>query len=103
MEKAYSDAKKDVERLQKLLFEPEKPLTRAEVLDLDKQLRTALATEARRKAALDAEKNNSEQLKEFRREAAAFEKRGDEAELSAIEKRFITSNAFLCKRRLTPD
>jgi hypothetical protein len=95
MEKAYSDAKKDVERLQKLLFEPEKPLTKTEVLDLDKQLRAAQATEAQRKAALDAEKNNSEQLKEFRREAAAFEKRGDEAELSAIEKIYYQRDLLL--------
>ena len=72
MEKAYSDAKKDVEKYQKELFEPEKPLTKTEVLDLSGKLRTAQGTEARWKAALDAEKNGTEQLKEFRREAAQF-------------------------------
>ena len=86
MEKAYSDAKKDVERYQKELFEPEKPLSKSEVTDLAGKLHTAQATEARWKAALDAEKHQSEDLKEFRRQAAAFEKKGDEAELSAIEK-----------------
>ena len=30
MEKAYADAKKDVARLQKQLFEPDKPLTKAQ-------------------------------------------------------------------------
>src|SRR6202050_98881 len=49
MEKAYADAKKDVERLQKQLLEPDKPLTKAQALDLGQQLHTAEATEARRK------------------------------------------------------
>ena len=95
MEKAYSDAKKDVEKYQKELFEPEKPLTKTEVLDLSGKLRTAQGTEARWKAALDAEKNGTEQLKEFRREAAAFEKKGDEAELSAIEKIYYQRDLLL--------
>ena len=95
MEKAYSDAKKDVEKYQKELFEPEKPLTKTEVLDLSGKLRTAQGTEARWKAALDAEKNGTEQLKEFRREAAEFEKKGDEAELSAIEKIYYQRDLLL--------
>lgn len=95
MEKAYSDAKKDVEKYQKELFEPEKPLTKTEVVDLSGKLRTSQAAEARWKAALDAEKNQSEQLKEFQREAAAFEKRGDESELSAIEKIYYQRDLLL--------
>ena len=95
MEKAYSDAKKDVEKYQKELFEPEKPLTKTEVLDLSGKLRTAQGTEARWKAALDAEKNGTEQLKEFRRAAAEFEKKGDEAELDAIEKIYYHRDLFL--------
>jgi len=54
MEKAYADAKKDVERLQKQLLEPDKPLTKAQAQDLGQQLHTAEATEARRRPALDA-------------------------------------------------
>jgi ABC-type transporter Mla subunit MlaD len=86
MEKAYSDAKKDVENYRKQLFEPEKPLTGTEVRELSGKLREAEGTEARWKAALDAEKDYSDQLKQFRTEASAFEKKGDEAELSALEK-----------------
>jgi hypothetical protein len=44
MEKAYADAKKDVERLQKELFEPDKPLTRAQAQDLGHQLQSAQTT-----------------------------------------------------------
>src|SRR5664280_73295 len=95
MEKAYSDAKKDVEKYQKELFEPEKPLTKTEVLDLSGKLRTAQGTEARWKAALDAEKNGTEQLKEFRRAAAEFEKKGDEAELDAIQKIYYHRDLLL--------
>jgi hypothetical protein len=95
MEKAYSDAKKDVERYQKELFEPEKPLTKTEVLDLSGKLRTAQATEARWKAALDAEKNQSEQLKEFHREAEAFVKKGEESELDAIGKIYYQRDVLL--------
>jgi hypothetical protein len=86
MEKAYADAKKDVERYQKELFEPEKPLTKSEVTELAGKLHTAQATESRWKSALDSEKNQSEVLKDFRRQAAEFEKKGDDAELSALEK-----------------
>ncbi len=95
MEKAYSDAKKDVERYQKELFEPEKPLTKTEVLDLSGKLRTAQATEARWKTALDAEKNQSEQLKEFHREAEAFVKKGEESELDAIGKIYYQRDLLL--------
>ncbi|HZT32767.1 MAG TPA: hypothetical protein VE999_01680 [Gemmataceae bacterium] len=95
MEKAYSDAKKDVERYQKELFEPEKPLTKTEVLDLSGKLRTAQATEARWKSALDAEKNQSEQLKEFHREAEAFVKKGEESELDAIGKIYYQRDLLL--------
>jgi hypothetical protein len=95
MEKAYSDAKKDVEKYQKELFEPEKPLTKTEVLDLSGKLRTAQATEARWKAALDAEKNQSEQLKQFHSEAAAFVKRGEESELDAIGKIYYQRDLLL--------
>jgi ABC-type transporter Mla subunit MlaD len=95
MEKAYSDAKKDIERYQKELFEPAKPLTKTEVLDLSGKLRTAQATEARWKAALDAEKQQSEQLKEFHREAAAFVKKGEESELDAIGKIYYQRDLLL--------
>jgi hypothetical protein len=95
MEKAYSDAKKDVEKYQKELFEPEKPLTKTEVIDLSGKLRTAQGTEARWKAALDAERNGTEQLKQFRSEAAAFEKKGDESELSAMEKIYYQRDLLL--------
>ena len=60
MEKAYADAKKDVERLQKQLLEPDKPLTKAQAQDLGQQLQVAEATEARRKAALDATAKGAE-------------------------------------------
>lgn len=95
MEKAYADAKKDVERLQKQLLEPDKPLTKAEAVELGQQLRAAEATEARRKAALDAVAKGAEQLKEFRRQAAEFEKKGDEAELGAIGKIYYQRDQLL--------
>jgi len=95
MEKAYADAKKDVERLQKQLLEPDKPLTKAEAKDLGQQLRTAEATEARRKAALDAVTKNAEQLHEFQRQAAEFEKKGDESELDAIGKIYYQRDQLL--------
>src|SRR5208337_3387634 len=75
MEKAYADAKKDVERLQKQLLEPDKPLTKAQAQDLGQQLHTAETTEARRKAALDAVAKGAEQLKDFRRQAAEQQKK----------------------------
>jgi hypothetical protein len=95
MEKAYADAKKDVERLQKELFEPDKPLTKAQAQDLGQQLQGAEANEARRKAALDATAKGGEALKEFRRQAAEFEKKGDEAELDAIGKIFYQRDQLL--------
>src|ERR1700722_7631628 len=95
MEKAYADAKKDVERLQKELLEPDKPLTKAEAVDLDKQLKAAEANEARRKANLDAVAKNAEQLKEFQRQAAEFEKKGDESELDAIGKIYYQRDQLL--------
>jgi len=95
MERAYSDAKKDVERLQKQLLEPDKPLTKADALDLGKQLRGAQATEASRKAALDAVTKGEEQLKDFRRQAAEFEKKGDEAELDATGKIYYQRDQLL--------
>ncbi|HEY1754418.1 MAG TPA: hypothetical protein VGG72_03415 [Bryobacteraceae bacterium] len=95
MEKAYADAKKDVERLQKELLEPDKPLTKAEAVDLDKQLKAAEANEARRKASLDAVAKNAEQLKEFQRQAADFEKKGDESELDAIGKIYYQRDQLL--------
>jgi len=49
-EKAYSDAKKDVEKYQKDCSSRRKPLTKTEVLDLSGKLRTAQGTEARWKA-----------------------------------------------------
>jgi hypothetical protein len=95
MEKAYADAKKDVERLQKQLLEPDKPLTKAQAQGLGQQLHTAEATEARRKAALDAVAKGAEQLKDFRRQAAEFEKKGDEAELDAIGKIYYQRDQLL--------
>jgi len=95
MEKAYADAKKDVERLQKQLLEPDKPLTKAQAVDLGQQLRAAEATEARRKAALDAVAKGAEQLKDFRRQAAEFEKKGDVAELDAIGKIYYQRDQLL--------
>jgi len=95
MEKAYADAKKDVERLQKQLLEPDRPLTKAQAQDLGQQLQVAEATEARRKAALDATAKGAEQLKDFRRQAAEFEKKGDEAELDAISKIYYQRDQLL--------
>src|SRR5271154_1094931 len=95
MEKAYADAKKDVERLQKQLLEPDKPLTKAQAQDLGQQLRIAEATEARRKAALDAVAKGAEQLKEFQRQAAEFEKKGDESELNATGKIYYLRDLLL--------
>jgi hypothetical protein len=95
MEKAYADAKKDVERLQKQLLEPDKPLTKAQAQDLGQQLHAAEASEARRKAALDAVAKGAEQLKDFRRQAAEFEKKGDEAELDAIGKIYYQRDQLL--------
>ena len=95
MEKAYADAKKDVERLQKQLLEPDKPLTKSQAQDLDQQLHAAQANETRRKAALDAVTKGAEQLKEFQRQAAEFEKKGDEAELDAIGKIYYQRDQLL--------
>src|SRR5208337_2235913 len=86
---------KDVERLQKQLLEPDKPLTKAQAQDLGQQLHTAEATETRRKAALDAVAKGAEQLKDFRRQAAEFEKKGDEAELDAIGKIYYQRDQLL--------
>ncbi len=95
MEKAYADAKKDVERLQKQLLEPDKPLTKSQAQDLDQQLHAAQANETRRKAALDAVTKGAEQLKEFQRQAAEFEKKGDESELDAIGKIYYQRDQLL--------
>ena len=95
MEKAYADAKKDVERLQKQLLEPDKPLTKSQAQDLDQQLHAAQANETRRKAALDAVTKGAEQLKEFQRQAAEFEKKGDESELDAIGKIYYQRDLLL--------
>ena len=81
MEKAYSDAKKDVEKYQKELFEPEKPLTRTEVLDLSGKLRTSQGTEARWKAALDAEATSKQEAGAWDRQLEEQQKRGAEAGL----------------------
>ena len=99
MEKAYEDAKKDLERLQKELFEPEKPLTKTEAVDLDKQLRAAEATEARRKAALDATSKSNEARKEFERQAAEFEKQGEESELDALGRIYYARDQLLKQAR----
>jgi hypothetical protein len=95
MEKAYADAKKDVERLQKQLLEPDKPLTKSQAQDLDQQLHAAQANETRRKAALDAVTKGAEQFKEFQRQAAEFEKKGDESELDAIGKIYYQRDQLL--------
>ena len=93
LEQAYQQAKKDVEKYRKELFEgdPEKPLTKSEATDIGKSLATAQRTEARLKAALDLE----QERKKFTTEAAAFTKRGDEAELSAIEKIYYKRDLLL--------
>src|SRR6204780_1981270 len=95
MEKAYADAKKDVERLQKQLLESDKPLTKSQAQDLDQQLKAAEANETRRKAALDAVTEGAEQRKEFQRQAAEFEKKGDESELDAIGKIYYQRDQLL--------
>ena len=95
MEKAYADAKKDVERLQKQLLEPDKPLTKAEAQSIWTTTQGREANEARRKAALDAVAKSAEQLKEFQRQAAEFEKKGDESELDAIGKIYYQRDQLL--------
>lgn len=95
MEKAYADAKKDVARLQIQLLEPDRPLTKSQAQDLDQQLHAAQANETRRKAALDAMTKGAEQLKEFQRQAAEFEKKGDESELDAMGKVYYQRDQLL--------
>jgi hypothetical protein len=93
LEQAYQQAKKDVEKYRKELFEgdPEKPLTKSEATDIGKSLAAAQHTEARMKAALDVE----QERKKFTTEAAAFTKKGDEADLSAIEKIYYQRDLLL--------
>jgi hypothetical protein len=97
MEKAYSDAKKDVEKYQKELFEPEKPLTRTEVLDLSGKLRTSQGTEARWKAALDAEATSKQEAGAWDRQLEEQQKRGAEAGLDAIGKLTRERDQFLAQ------
>jgi hypothetical protein len=82
LEQAYRQAKRDVENYRKQLFEPDTPLTKSEAAEIQKSLQSAEQREARARSGLDAE----QQRKRFQAEAAAFTKKGDEAELSAIEK-----------------
>ena len=96
MEKAYADAKKDVERLQKQLLEPDKPLTKSQAQSI------WINNSRRRKPTRLAAKRHwmrstkgAEQLKEFQRQAAEFEKKGDESELDAIGKIYYQRDQLL--------
>jgi hypothetical protein len=93
LEQAYQQAKKDVEKYRKELFEgdPEKPLTKSEATDIGKSLAAAQRNEARLKGALDLE----QERKKFTTEASAFTKKGDEADLSAIEKIYYQRDLLL--------
>lgn len=93
LEQAYQQAKKDVEKYRKELFEgdPEKPLTKSEASDIGKSLAAAQRTEARMKGALDLE----QERKKFTTEAASFTKKGDEADLSDIGKIYYQRDLLL--------
>jgi hypothetical protein len=103
LEKAYTDAKKDVEKYQQQLAharDDKKSLE--EVRGIGANLAGAVAREAQAKAALDAVKKSAEdarhaaeQLKEFRTQAAEFEKKGDEAELGAVGKIYYQRDLLL--------
>src|SRR5271157_399019 len=97
MEKAYSDAKKDVEKYQKELFEPEKPLTKTEVVDLSGKLRTAQGTEAHWKTALDTEATSKQGAGAWDRQLEEQQKRGAEAGLDAIGKLTRERDQFLAQ------
>ncbi len=91
IEEAYQQAKKEVERYRKELFEPEHPLTKTEASDLNKKLVEAQGREARAKASLDAETER----KKFLTESQAFIRKGDEAELDAIGKIYYQRDLLL--------
>jgi hypothetical protein len=91
IEEAFQQAKKDVERYRKELFEPEHPLTKTEASDLNKKLMEAQGREARAKASLDAESER----KKFLTESQAFIRKGDEAELDAIGKIYYQRDLLL--------
>ena len=83
LERAYQAAKKDVEKYQdELAGAGRAGLSMAEVQTLGGKLAGAAGREQAAKAALDAEAER----KKLIAEAAAFEKKGDEAELDAIGK-----------------
>jgi hypothetical protein len=91
IEEAFQQAKKDVERYRKELFEPEHPLTKTEASDLNKKLMEAQGREAHAKASLDSESER----KKFLIESQAFTRKGDEAELDGIGKIYYQRDLLL--------
>jgi hypothetical protein len=92
LEKAYTDAKKDVEKYQQQLATARENKTSMEdVRDTGAKLAAAVRKEAQARAGLDAE----EQRKKFAEEAAAFTKKGDDAELGALGKIYYQRDQLL--------
>ena len=96
MERAYSDAKKDVERLQKQL------LRTGQAVDEGPGTGSGATTPYRGELPKRAAKPHwmrsqraRSRLEEFRRQAAEFEKKGDEAELDAIGKIYFQRDQLL--------
>jgi len=92
LEKAYAEAKKDVEKYQQQLATARENKTSMEdVRDTGAKLADAVRKEAQAKAGLDTE----EQRKKFAEEAAAFTKKGDDAELGALGKIYYQRDQLL--------
>ena len=92
LEKAYNDAKKDVEKYQQQLAEARGNKTSIEdVRDTGAKLAAAVRNEAQSKAALDTE----EKRKKLATETAAFVKKGDEAELDSVGKIYFERDQLL--------
>jgi hypothetical protein len=103
LERAYTDAKKDVEKYQLQLVgakADKKPMS--DVQDIGANLAKAAGAEARAKGALDAaHKADEEQkhqvtlLSEWRHQAAELNRKDDEAELSAIGKIYYATDQLI--------
>jgi hypothetical protein len=91
MEQAYQQAKKDFEKYQKQLFEPEHPLTKTEATDIHSKLIAAQAKEFSLKAAMDTATG----LKAWERQATEEQKKAAESGMDAVGKLIVERDLFI--------
>ena len=92
LEKAYNDAKKDVEKYQaQLATARENKTSMEDVRGIGEKLFAAVRKEAQAKSGMDAE----EQRKKVLADIAAYTKKGDEAELDALSKIYYQRDQLL--------